>query len=642
MTTCHTENVARSPLVNLINMKNRLLRNLVFAALTLTISTPSFADRREAVLAGLAAAAEAIAREAEKQAELERQKELIRYQFELEQQRVRQQQELFERRQREAAEVDRQRKLAAEEASKKKADEDRRTASSTGTGFFITTSGFLVTNAHVIADYENIEIRDQTGQTYRASVIATDKKRDLALLKVVGSFAALHIDQLGKPVKGQRVLTIGYPQISIQGSESKVTDGVISSLSGIRNNDDWFQISVPIQGGNSGGPLINENGLVIGVVVATVNAQRFLSTTGNLPQNINYAIKSRVLLSFLEEQQIRLSPAAKKKQTIESVDLATVLVIAKNATPLGVASANLAPQIGNKEQSPKQGSAIEGGVNTREAKANELFNEGNLAYQRREFAQAFAPLTTSAELGHKGAQYLLGFMFANGQGTGRDDATAVKWYRLAAVQGHAMAQTNLGLMYQTGKGVPQDDAEAVKWYRLAAVQGDAVGQTNLGTMYLLGKGVSRDDVEAVKWYRLAAAKGFASAQANLAFSYQTGKGVPQDDVEAVKWYRIAAAQGHAFALNGLGDMHRFGNGVLRDEAEAVRWYRLAAAQGLADAQNNLGVMCQTGKGVPQDDAEAAKWYRLAAAQGHADAQARLYALSAKSKVGQKNEVLVAK
>ena len=74
----------------------------------------------------------------------------------------------------------------------------------------------------------------------------------------------------------------------------------------------------------------------------------------------------------------------------------------------------------------------------------------------------------------------------------RDDAEAVRWYRLAAEQGDASAQLDLGVMYATGEGVPQDAAEAVRWFRLAAEQGDASAQFNLGVRYDTGEGVPQD------------------------------------------------------------------------------------------------------------------------------------------------------
>jgi len=156
-----------------------------------------------------------------------------------------------------------------------------------------------------------------------------------------------------------------------------------------------------------------------------------------------------------------------------------------------------------------------------------------------------------AEQGDAFFQFMLGFMYGNGQGVQQDYAEAVKWYRLAAEQGDADAQYNLGLMYRKGQGVPQDDAEAVKWYRLAAAQGYADAQFNLGAMYFDGRGVPQDDAEAVKWYRLAAAQGYAEAQVNLGVMYEHGVGVPQDYAEAVKWYRLAADQGNADARSKL-------------------------------------------------------------------------------------------
>ena len=105
-------------------------------------------------------------------------------------------------------------------------------------------------------------------------------------------------------------------------------------------------------------------------------------------------------------------------------------------------------------------------------------------------------------------------------------------------------------MYDNGEGVPKDDAEAVRWYRLAAAQGYALAQLNLGLMYANGEGVPEDDAEAVRWYRLAAEQGYATAQFNLGLMYANGEGVPEDDVTAYAWLNIAAAQGQSSANEG--------------------------------------------------------------------------------------------
>ena len=125
-------------------------------------------------------------------------------------------------------------------------------------------------------------------------------------------------------------------------------------------------------------------------------------------------------------------------------------------------------------------------------------------------------LRARAEKGDAGAQYSLGFMYADGRGVPRDDAQAVAWYRKAAAQGHADAQLNLGGMYDNGQGVPQDDAQAMAWYRKAAEQGDADAQYNLGGMYANGQGVPQDYTEAHKWINLAASRVAGADQTKFA------------------------------------------------------------------------------------------------------------------------------
>ena len=99
----------------------------------------------------------------------------------------------------------------------------------------------------------------------------------------------------------QAVFTIGFPDIKLQGTEPKYTDGKISSSSGIQDDPNQFQISVPVQPGNSGGPLVDFSGEVRGVIVARLNEIAALRSTGTLPQNVNYAIKSSVLRQFLSQ-----------------------------------------------------------------------------------------------------------------------------------------------------------------------------------------------------------------------------------------------------------------------------------------------------------------------------------------------------
>ena len=150
---------------------------------------------------------------------------------------------------------------------------------------------------------------------------------------------------------------------------------------------------------------------------------------------------------------------------------------------------------------------------------------------------------SKAEAGDAEAQFNLGQMLRLGKDVERDDAEAVRLYRLAAEQRHAKAQFTLGWMYANGRGVDRDDAEAVKLYRLAVEQGHDGAHTNLGWMYENGRGVEQDNAEAVRLYRFAAEQGSAQAQRNLGVMYHNGKGVAQNYWEAYIWHSIAAANG---------------------------------------------------------------------------------------------------
>ena len=248
------------------------------------------------------------------------------------------------------------------------------------------------------------------------------------------------------------------------------------------------------------------------------------------------------------------------------------------------------------------------------------YDAGLEAHKQGDYAAALREFRTVAEQGNASAQFALGFMYRNGQGTPEDHRRAAFWYRKAAEQGDAKAQTGLGLMYDNGEGVPEDDHQAVLWYRRAAEQGHAGAQTNLGFMYGNGEGVPEDDHQAMLWYRKAAEQGYARAQTNLGLMYDDGEGVPEDDSQAVHWYRKAAEQENADAQYYLGLMYDDGEGVPEDDSQAVLWYRKAAGQGHADAQYYLGLMYDYGEGVPEDDVHAYTWFNLAAAQGHEEAE----------------------
>lgn len=134
----------------------------------------------------------------------------------------------------------------------------------------------------------------------------------------------------------------------------------------------------------------------------------------------------------------------------------------------------------------------------------------------------------------------------------------------------------------------KDDAEALRWYRVAADAGDAFSMTKVGYIYATGKGVAKDEAEAARWYRKGADAGNAVAMNNLGLAYAYGREVTKDEAEAARWYRKAAEAGYARSMFLLGEMYEFGKGGLAsDRAEAVRWYRKSGSVGYEPASSRL-------------------------------------------------------
>ena len=207
--------------------------------------------------------------------------------------------------------------------------------------------------------------------------------------------------------------------------------------------------------------------------------------------------------------------------------------------------------------------------------------DGTRAWRAGHYTAAFAVLKPLATQGNAAAQYLLGSMYAHGQGVPQNYTKAVYWYRKAAAQGNAFAEFNLGVAYFDGQGVPQDYTQAVYWFRKAAAQGHARAESILGVAYFDGQGVPQNYTKAVYWYRKAAAQGNAFAEFFLGGAYVHGQGVPQNYTKAVYWLRKAAAQGgkvgrEAHAAIRYIEQHHSANS---DYAECLRNQKLAIVMG---------------------------------------------------------------
>jgi S1-C subfamily serine protease len=168
-----------------------------------------------------------------------------------------------------------------------------------GSGFFITDDGYLISNYHVVKGAAKVRLLTGAG-LIDATVVKVDAANDLALLKAVGRFAPLPIAASRTVKLGGTVATVGFPDIGLQGFAPKLAKGEIASLAGAADDPRYFQISLPVQPGNSGGALVDARGNVVGIVAAKLDASAALAATGSLPENVNYAVKSSLLLSFLE------------------------------------------------------------------------------------------------------------------------------------------------------------------------------------------------------------------------------------------------------------------------------------------------------------------------------------------------------
>lgn len=171
-----------------------------------------------------------------------------------------------------------------------------------GSCFAVSPIGHVITSNHVVRGASTIIIKFQGKDPLVAVVTKGDPINDIALLHVDShtpdylSFDSANIAHLG-----ERVFTLGFPAPGLLGFEPKYAEGVLSSKSGPQDAPNLMQISMPLQPGNSGGPVINSVGRVIGIVTASAAVENFYEATGSIPQNVNWAVKSEYIIPLLDE-----------------------------------------------------------------------------------------------------------------------------------------------------------------------------------------------------------------------------------------------------------------------------------------------------------------------------------------------------
>jgi hypothetical protein len=251
-----------------------------------------------------------------------------------------------------------------------------------------------------------------------------------------------------------------------------------------------MQISAPVQPGNSGEPVIDKSGNIIGVVVSKLNAFRAAELTGDIPQNVNFAVQSSIVMSLLDSFAIKYDTSVfeKEKSTsqivTESVPAIVPLECVSSVGPTVVAT----PQVPRNYLPPMPDPGAPGKAPSDNASD---ISVGWAPYNQGDYRTAFAILQQPAQDGDGLAQYCLGVMYLKGQGLPKSDILGFEWLSKAALAGYADAQAYMGSFNRRGSLVPQNFAEAMRWYLLAAKQNHEIHSTESLSCTTQEKGFSK-------------------------------------------------------------------------------------------------------------------------------------------------------
>ncbi len=193
-----------------------------------------------------------------------------------------------------------------------------------GTCFAVRSDGTLMTAQHVIDGASDIRVWWQ-GTWLTAEVVSSSRTVDAAILRIpVSTTPFLPAAPSASVEAGARVFTFGYPVVSVLGDEAKFSEGSVASLSGLGGDQSLLQVSIPIQPGNSGGPVVTERGQVVGIIVSSAAVAEFFDVTGSLPQNVNWAVKTEAVshLTALEQS----APTLTRDAAIERASAAVCRV----------------------------------------------------------------------------------------------------------------------------------------------------------------------------------------------------------------------------------------------------------------------------------------------------------------------------
>ncbi|MGE4057019.1 MAG: S1C family serine protease, partial [Vicinamibacterales bacterium] len=168
-----------------------------------------------------------------------------------------------------------------------------------GTAFAVHATGKLLTNSHVIEGCTEITVVRPGGMPTRGRVQAADGRNDLALIAIDSPLTSLATFRRSPIRAGEDVIALGFPLHGLLAASLNVSRGIVSATAGLLNDTAQLQFSAGVQPGNSGGPLLDASGQVAGIVVAKLDALVVARAIGDIPQNVNFAIKTEVAEMFL-------------------------------------------------------------------------------------------------------------------------------------------------------------------------------------------------------------------------------------------------------------------------------------------------------------------------------------------------------
>jgi S1-C subfamily serine protease len=469
----------------------------------------------------------------------------------------------------------------------------------TGTGFFITGDGYLISNYHVVKDAMQVRVVTSNA-TLQAKVAQVDATDDLALLKVEGNFSPLPIAASRTVSLGATVATIGFPDIGLQGFAPKLAKGEIASLSGAGDNPRYFQISAPVQPGNSGGALVDEHGNVVGIVSAKLNEAAALAVSGALPENVNYAVKSSLLLSFLAsvpEVSAKLKEPNTGARTFEDVvksaeDAAVLVLVTRSSTAQETTSDRVA----------SGGVQNDGGAQaTTESPAAAEFE--------REFYARYPDLKPYEVI----AKWTANQLTANGLRGTKDQL----------IEAFATGtRGEIQRLYQRIEEIKNRVNNPTPLPQPPNANFPAYGGVNVNRMvdYIMQQNAAADTHQQ----RMAAYDEIQQVLQQETAKYVLGgqMGLGQAAILALATPEEIAAAAAAKELAAQREQQK----IYLSQSNAIRWLQLQASNGDASAQCSLGLHYLNGLGCETNPKQAIYWLQKAAEQGNLEASNKLVRL----------------